>query len=252
MAPQYFDGEYLTDDAILTPELLKQCTLTTTALRPIPKTLNMKDSDQFDYYTKNLKPVYPGTSGSTSMIIPNVAIHCETFDHFGKTGVFVGVPQSQFVDPVRTKLLSQNHRPVFEETALASDEHYWWVRFGSLPAEKDKEFIFVVEEDEETGDLVETPYESFTALFNDLGSSVLCNITCAVKMTAKTPVDRKGAITAQDEWKMGLNITRVNVIDLIDVEKPRTTLTQKSLAGNKDKASSKLMAKLRQKRQNGI
>jgi len=250
MTPQYFDGEYLTDDAILTAELLQKCTINTTAQRPIPKTLNMKDSDQFDYHTKNLKVVYPGTGGSTTMIIPGAVIHHETFDHFGKTGVYVGVPQA-WVDRLRTKLLSSKHRPVFEDTALASDEKYWWTRFGSNPAEEEKEFIFVVEEDE-NGGILENPYASFPELFNDVGSSVVANITCAMKMTAKTNVERKGAVTAEDEWRMGLNITRVNVTDLIDIDKPRNSITQRSLAGAKDKASSKLLARLREKRQNGV
>jgi hypothetical protein len=241
---KYFDGDSLTDEAILTPDLLSKCTISTTAQRMIPETLNMKDSDTYNYYTKNLKITYPGAGGSTTMIIPDVVLHCETFDHFGKTGVYIGIPQ-QWVDLIRTKLLSNKHRPVFEDTALASDEHYWWTRCGFLPTPEGDENIFVI--DEEGDELVEIGYASYPDLFNEVGSSVIANVTCAIKMTAKITKDRKGAITSEDEWRMGINITRVNITDLIDVPKPRTSLTQKSVAGQKDKGSSKLLQRIKQR-----
>lgn len=240
---KYFDGQDLTDDALLTSETLKLCTVGTTGQRPIPKTLNLKDSDNFDYYTKNLRITYPGSSPSTSMIIPNVVIHHDTFDQFGKTGVYVGVPQT-FVDQIRIKLNSSGVKPVFEDVALASDEKYWWTRCGFLPAEEGKEYIYIVEEDEDG--LGENPYIGFPELFSELKSSVMCNITCAVKMTAKIQVDKKGAISDTDEWRMGLNITRANVVDLVDIAKPRNAITSNSIAGRKDKARGKLAERLRQ------
>jgi hypothetical protein len=42
-------------------------------------------------------------------------------------------------------------------------------------------------------------------LFIFTGSSVLANITFAVKITTKSPVDRKGAFIETDKWRMGLN-----------------------------------------------
>jgi len=186
--PTYFEGQDLTDDALLTPDTLKICTIGTTNPRDIPKTLNLKDSDHFDYYTKNLRVTYPGCSPSTTMAIPNVVIHYDTFDQFGKTGVYVGVPQT-FVDALRTKLNSAGNKPVFEDVALASDEKYWWTRCGFLPAEAGKEYIYII--DEEDGEIVEDPYPGFPELFAQIKSSVVCNITCAVKMTAKIHVDKK-------------------------------------------------------------
>lgn len=241
----YFDGQDLTDDAALTTDTLKTCTIGTSNARAVPKTLNLKDADNFDYYTKNLRITYPQCSPSTSMIIPNVVIYHDTFDQFGKTGVYVGVPQT-FVDQVRTRLNSSGTRPVFEDVALASDEKYWWTRCGFLPAEVEKEYIFIVEED--GGELIENPYIGFPELFAELKSSVVCNITCAVKMTAKIQVDKKGSISDTDEWRMGLNITRINVIDLIDVPKPRNAITSSSIAGKKDKAKGKLAERMKQLR----
>lgn len=243
--PTYFEGQDLTEDAILSSETLKLCTIGTTDGRAVPKTLNLKDSDHYDYYTKNLRMTYPGCSPSTSMIIPNVVIHHDTFDQFGKTGVYVGVPQT-FVDQVRTKLNSAGVKPVFEDVALSSDEKYWWTRCGFLPAEEDKEYIFIVEED--NGELVENPYADFPQLFADLKTSVLCNITCAVKMTAKIHVDKRGAMDENDEWRMGLNITRANVIDFVEVAKPRNAITSNSVVGKKDKAKGRLIERMKQLR----
>lgn len=239
----YFDGQDLTDDALLTLDTLRLCTVGTTIARDIPKTLNLKDSDHFDYYTKNLRITYPGSSPSTTTMIPNVVIHYDTFDQFGKTGVYVGVPQT-LVDAIRTKLNSIGNRPIFEDVALASDEKYWWTRSGFLPAEAGKEYIFIV--DEEDGEIVEDAYPGFPELFAQIKSSVVCNITCAVKMTAKIHVDKKGATSETDEWRMGLNITRINVIDIIDIVKPRNAITSSSIAGKKDKVRGKLADRLRQ------
>jgi len=132
--PTYFDGQDLTEDAILTVDTIKLCTIGTSGAHLIPKTLNLKDSDHYDYYTKNLRVTYPACSPSISMIIPNVVIHHDTFDQFGKTGVYVGVPQT-FVDQIRTRLNNSGMKPVFEDVALSSDKRYWWTRCGFLPAE---------------------------------------------------------------------------------------------------------------------
>lgn len=242
MASKYFDGQNLTEEAILTSDLLKQCTVGTTGPRAVPKTLNLKDSDNFDYYTKNLRITYPGASPSTSMIIPDVIIHSETFDQFGKTGVYIGIPQT-WVDQIRTKLNSTGNRPVFEDVALSSDEKYWWTRGGFLPAQEGKEYICIVDDN-----LEEEFYPSFPELFAELKSSIVCNATCAIKMTAKIQVDKKGAIGTEDEWRMGINLTRANIVDLIDVPKPRNVIASSSVSGAKDKARGKLAARLKQLR----
>jgi len=67
-------------------------------------------------------------------------------------------------------------------------------------------------------------------------------------VTAKIQVDKRGAIDETDEWRIGLNITRANVIDLIEVAKPRNAITSNSIVGNKDKARSKLVARMRELR----
>lgn len=243
----YFDGQNLTDEAILTEELMKKCTFGTTAPRPIPDDLNMKDKDRFDYFTRNLQVTYPGSGPSTSMIIPNVVLHCDTFDHFGKTGVYIGTPQ-RWVDFVRTKLLSQGIKPVFEDPGLTSTQDHWWTRQGFRTAEEEREYIFIVEENDD-GELGEIPYISFPELFKIIGTSAIANVTCAIKMTSKLPKGSKEGWTGNEEWKMGITISRVNVQDCDDIEKPRNSVTSRSVAGPKDKASSRLMAKLRAKEQ---
>jgi hypothetical protein len=65
-------------------------------------------------------------------------------------------------------------------------------------------------------------------------------------MTAKIPVANKGPITEKDEWRMGLNISKVVPTDLIEIDKPKTSVTQKSITGKKDKARGKLALGIKQ------
>jgi hypothetical protein len=241
----YFDGPNLTDAAILTEDLMRRCTFSLTPPRPVPDTLNMKDKDKYDYFTRNLQVTYPDSSPSASMIIPDVVLHCDTFDHFGKTGVYVGVPQA-WVDFIRTKILSKGVKPLFEEPGVASTAEYWWCRQGFVTASSENEYIFVV--DEEGGDIVEDAYPSFADLFSAIGDSVVANVTCSIKMSSKLPKGSKHSWTGDEDWKMGITVTRVNVIDFITVDKPRNAIASKSIAGTKDKAKSRLMDRLRKQK----
>ena len=242
--PTYFDGQNLTDDAILTEELMRSCTFGITNTRPVPDTLNMKDKDRFDYFTRNLQVTYPDSKSSTAMIIPNVVFHCDTFDHFKKTGVYIGVPQ-HWVDFIRTKLTSKGIITSFEDPGLSSDDKYWWTRQGFVPAEEGSEYIFVVDEDEE-GNVVEDPFVSFPDMFRFVGASAIANATCSIKMTSKLPKNSKGGWSGAEEWRMGITVSRINVTDFIDIEKPRTTVSSRSVAGTKDKAKKRLLDRIRQ------
>lgn len=45
---------------------------------------------------------------------------------------------------------------------------------------------------------------------------------------------------------MGITLTRTNVVDLIDVTKPRNVIASSSISGQRDKARGKLAQKLKQ------
>lgn len=73
---------------------------------------------------------------------------------------------------------------------------------------------------------METPYASFNEPFVGVGSSVVVNLACSVKMSTKIGVAWKGSITSEGGWRMGINISRVNVVDVIEVSKSRTVSTE--------------------------
>ncbi|RKF60425.1 hypothetical protein GcM3_165016, partial [Golovinomyces cichoracearum] len=161
---------------------------------------------------------------------------------YDKSNVYVGIPHV-FARWLGGKLSSSKTRCNFEDRGVSADDNYWWKCCPFTPAEEDKEYIFVVEE--EDGEIMETPFASFNELFVQNGSSVVANLTCSVKMSTKIDVARKGSITSEGEWRMGINISRVNLIDVIEVSKPRSDRTQKSIAGKADKAKPRLLEKMR-------
>ncbi|KAI6245980.1 hypothetical protein HI914_05767 [Erysiphe necator] len=69
-----FNGEYLTEDALLASGLLEKCGAAATNPRAIPKDQDIKNSDVVDYYSRNFCMVYPNSSNSTTIIIPDVVI----------------------------------------------------------------------------------------------------------------------------------------------------------------------------------
>lgn len=241
---QYFDGEYLTEEALLVPALLEKCGAATTNPRAIPKDRNIKNSDVIDYYTRNVRIVYPNSATSTTMIIPDVVIYHEVFQRYDKSNVYVGIPQT-FVRWLQSKLALGRVRCNFDDQGVSSDDKYWWTCCPFSAAEEEKEYIFIVEEDED--EIVETPFASFTELFIAVGSSVVVNLTCSIKMSAKIEVSRKGAINSDDEWRMGVNLSRANVMDTIEISKPRNSVVQKSVAGKADKAKPRLLERLKQR-----
>ncbi|KAF2862477.1 hypothetical protein K470DRAFT_262721 [Piedraia hortae CBS 480.64] len=202
-----------------------------TPARMIPWTLHMKDSDKFDYYTKNVKITYPDNGSSVSMVIPGVVLHCDTFNHFGKTGAYIGIPK-QLTDMLTNKFIAVRQHAVIDYPTVASDDRYWWAKQGFGAAEAEKEYVYVVDED--NGEIVEDAFPSFPELFNTVG------VTCALKMRAKLSVAKKGAFTAEDELRMGISVSRANITDIVDVDKPLSGLIQHSIAGTKDKASALL------------
>jgi len=233
----------LSDEALLELPLLHRCALDTSNPRTVPKgNLNIKDADSFDYMTRSLRVAYPGCVPSITMLIPNVIIHSETFNLFGKTGVYVGVPQ-EWTRYVKGKLGTQNIKANFEDQVITSDEKYWWTRCGFDVAQVEHEYIFVVEEDDQG--IAESAYADFPALFGVLGSAIVANVTCGINLTAKIPIVKQGSVDGSEEWRAKLNITRVNVTDLSDVERPRSNTMQKSIAGKKDIARGALAAKLK-------
>ncbi|MCJ1314339.1 hypothetical protein MMC25_008020 [Agyrium rufum] len=130
--------------------------------------------------TRNLRIGYPGSAPSTATILPDVILHNDTFNQFGKTGVFAGVPQT-LVEKIRTKLLSQGIKPLFEDVGLASDDKYWWTRVSFDTAEKDKEYVFIIDENE-NGEIEEEPWPSFPDFFAEYKSFAVANVTCSIKI----------------------------------------------------------------------
>ncbi|KAI9669802.1 MAG: hypothetical protein M1829_005057 [Trizodia sp. TS-e1964] len=62
-------------------------------------------------------------------------------------------------------------------------------------------------------------------------------------MSTKVPVPQKGAMTGREEWRMGINISKASIYDLVEVPKPRTTISQKSISKARDKARGRLAAR---------
>jgi hypothetical protein len=244
MADQYIVDGALTDEALLELPLLRRCAIDTSTPRTVPKgNLNIRDADSFDYMTRSMRIGYPGCQPSITMMIPNVVIHYETFNLFGKTGVYVGVPQ-EWAQYVKGKLGSQKLHCNFEDQLVTSDEKYWWTRCGFEVAQAEQEYIFIVNEDQDG--YAEDAYPDFPSLFGHLGSAIVANVTCGVNLTAKIPVAKHGSLDGTEEWRAKLNITRVNVVDLTDVDRPRAITMQKSVAGKKDVVRGALAAKLKQ------
>lgn len=246
----YFEGDNLTDDAILSTSLLSKIALGTTNARDIPKNPELRDADQVDYHSKNIRLTYPGCQPTTSTIFPDVVVHFDTFDHFGKTGVYFGIPRA-IQEMIEAKLVAQDIKVSFDDPGVVSDEDRWWIRCGFKAAEEGKEYLFVVSENESTGELEEEAWPSFPEFFKQYGSSGLANVTCNIKMTTKTPVTAKKALVGTEEWKVSINVTRVNVFDLVDVPKPQATARPKSIAGGRDKARGKLAMRQKQLSQQG-
>lgn len=199
-AKKYIVNDVVTDEATLIPALVSQCSISTTVAQLLPKTLGMKDSATFDYYSKQVKITYPDGTSRTTAVIPGVVFHYETFDHYGKTGVYVGIPQT-FVAALNRKMAEIRTRCIFEETALASDSKWWWIHCGFSTAEADNEYIYIIED--EGGEILETPFANFSELFNYIGSSVIATVTCTIKMSTKISVDKKGALSLlkmSGEW----------------------------------------------------
>lgn len=139
---------------------------------------------------------------------------------------------------------------VFVDPVLSSDDRYWWTRSGFSPAEENKEYIYMIDEDNEG--FLEIPYPSFQDLFADVGSSLIVNLTCSIKMTTKIECIKKGSISSSEEWKMRVSVSRVYVISLIDVEKPRNSSIQKTIVGSGDKASAGLLNRIRERQNNKV
>ncbi|KAF4215536.1 hypothetical protein CNMCM6457_005866 [Aspergillus fumigatiaffinis] len=229
------DGN-LTDDAILTNDLLKAVGINVTGKRELPKdgTLKLKDPEHFDYHTRNLKFHYPGSGDHNGIVIPDVAIYNETFDHFGKTGVYIGVPL-WIREGLLNKLKSNGFNAVTEEVGISNDEKYWWMKKGFATADKEKEYISI------NDDEGEEYYESWVEYFKDYPTPSVANMTCTITLSCSTPVGT--GVKGNEVWKMSLTPYMFNMVDAIDIEKPKGSIIPKRMPGKKDKMRAGLKAR---------
>ncbi|KAK1963039.1 hypothetical protein LY78DRAFT_683578 [Colletotrichum sublineola] len=102
-----------------------------------------------------------------------------------------------------------------------------WTQIALDEAEEDKEYIRVVDDDGESY------FGSFADLLNEYSTSMLANITAALK--PKTAVDKRQPIKGGEEWRAALTVSMFTSYDAIEVAKPSTRATQKSIARDKDK-----------------
>ncbi|KAG8532345.1 uncharacterized protein KY384_003986 [Bacidia gigantensis] len=112
-------------------------------------------------------------SRANSVTIPDVVIHHSVFEYYGKASYYVGISKA-IVEAISRKLSTVGANPVFEDKRIVSDKDYWWTKTSLLPAEEDKEYIRVCEED---GD---DYFASFQDYFNEYLTTSLANVTAAL------------------------------------------------------------------------
>lgn len=232
----YIISGNLTEDAILTPELLKVIGTKAVGDRELPKdgSLKLKDPEHFDYHNRSVKFHYPGSGENNGLVVPDAAIYNELFEHFGKNGAFIGIP-IWVRDGLLAKLKNQGITAITEEVGIADDEQFWWMRKGFTDPKPDEEYITTEDDDGEMA------YPSWAALFKDYPTPVLANTTCSFTLSCRTPVGT--GISGKETWKLSCTPSVFNVVDATDIQKPKSTIQPKRIPGKKDRMRKGLQAR---------
>lgn len=249
--PYIVNGE-LTEHAILTSDLLRRCTIDVGQVIPIRNNDEESNTDKvssqpsrnMQYYQRFLEFGYPPSAGSgiaksSSITIPNVAVHFKMDDYFGKTAVSFGVPV-WLVNELQPKISAAGGTADFRDRKLASDDKYWWTRVNFSEAEEGKEYIRIVDDN---GD--EEYYGSFPDFFGEYPTSILANVTCSIKMICAVPRSKdpneQREPSKSDQWRAALRVAMVTPVDSADIPAPQSGSVQRSIAGKKDRAKPGLM-----------
>ncbi len=227
---QYVINGELTEHAILSPDLLKKSTI---SVGPV---IEIQSGDKGEgavktalqkkqYYQKFVQITYPDGIKSSGFTLPNVVIHHEFFELFDKTGVFFGIPK-WIANDLAIKISQAGHPGKFEDRGAASDQDFWWVRTSHVPAPEGSEYIRVSDEE---GD---EPFGSFPELFKTYPSSVLANVTTAIKLVTDTDIG--APLKGTEAWRVSIRPSMVTAIDVTDIPAPKSTTATRSIAGKKD------------------
>lgn len=241
MSTQYVVSGELTGDAVMGPDLLKRCSFAVGPNIPIrtkkdeSQTHDETSANSRQYHQKFIEVTYPDGNKSGSVTIPEVVIHHEHFVYYGKPTVYVGIPQ-WFVQQLELKLTGAKEHPIFQDKTITSDNKHWWTKFSFSDAAEGKEYIRTYV-DENNDDY----YGNFIDFFNEYPTSVVCNVTCSVKMGTDTDL---GTVPRGGEtWRAGLSISMVTPYDDTNIPAPATGSKAKSALGPKDRMRKGLLAK---------
>lgn len=245
---KYVINNELTENAFMTPELIKKCTFSVGS--PTPVRVNEEESGQkkagatapMQYYQKFTEINYPNGDKSASMIIPNCVMHHDISDYYGKPSIYIGVPMTSFVREMQLKLSTTGNSPLFQDKKIMSDANYWWTRASFSPAAEGKEYVRILGDDDEP-----EYYGSFAEFFADYPTSAVANITCTLKFKGET--EMATPLKGSETWRAGLQISMFTPFDSIEVSAPSTGIGQQSMIGRRDKMKSGLAKFKRQ--QNG-
>jgi hypothetical protein len=231
------NGE-LTEHAQLTPGFIAKCSFSIGSASEVKINENENGSNKpkttptVQYYQKFIEVTYPNGEKSTSCILPDCVLHFDLHEYYGKPSVYLGVPQA-IANALRLKFAKVGEKPQFQDKRILSDEKYWWMRISMADAPIGKEFIRVVEP---TEDLY---YGSFADLFTEYQTSVICNVTCTLKLKGEAPIGEP--LKGSEEWRVGIQVTMITPYDSIELNPPTSGAVQRSIAGEKDKAKSGLL-----------
>lgn len=242
MSNVYIVNGELTENAHLGPDLIRKCKFNVSegTKVQVPDDGNSNAPKTRQYWHRFAEVTYPNGEKSQSIILPACAMYHKVELFFKKPSIVFGVSR-KVMEALESRISSGSATFVYQDNKLIPDDNYIWFRDTHETAKKDREFIRMIDGDDEVF------YSSFEALYKEVPSSVLANITCQLKF--KTSTDIGSPLTGKETWHIGFTVTMFNVYDLTEVDPPASGTTQRSIAGKKDEASSKLIA-LRNKSRN--
>jgi hypothetical protein len=229
---EYIKNGELTEEAHLTPDLIKRCTFNVGA----PSAIKINDDEAgtnkpknvpaVQYYQRFIEIGYPNGEKSASCILPGCVIHHDVHDYYGKPSIYLGVPQA-LVAQLKLKLSATGHSPQFQDKRILSDAKFWWNRVSFVEAVEGKEYIRTYDDDGEVF------YAGFADLFADYPTSMLANVTCTMKLKGEAPAGQP--LKGNEEWRAGIQVAMITPYDATQVDAPSSGTGQRSIAGKKDK-----------------
>lgn len=98
MPQKYVVNNKLTPDALLMMDFLAECNFQVGDPSPVRLGDDSKDDfegrDKKQHYQRFVEFTYPDSTKSSSMIVPNCAMHHNIHDYYGEPNIFVRVPQA--------------------------------------------------------------------------------------------------------------------------------------------------------------